>query len=129
MKYSLIMQHTTTKQCWVYNVDDLNDKSNIYYKFNIDLVEGMPEGEYQYVLFENPNWQEVIVDANYIYPADWNESILVTYDNTLTNNTQILIAGRAITVSSTGLMRVGDYNNNRYQYDKQQNYIMYDRKK
>lgn len=128
MKYSLIMQHTTTKQCWVYNVDDLNDKSNIYYKFNIDLVEGMPEGEYQYVLFENPSWQEVIVDVNHIYPAEWNESILVTFDNILTNNTQILIAGRTRTVSSTGLMRIGDYNNNRYQYDKQQNYVAYERK-
>lgn len=88
----------------------------------------MPEGEYQYVLFENPNWQEVIVDVNHIYPAEWSESILVTYDNTLTNNTQILIAGRTITVSSTGLMRIGDYNNNRYQYDKQQNYVAYERK-
>lgn len=128
MIYTIILQHTTTKQYWVYNLDDLSSNLSIYYKFNISLDEDMPEGEYQYVLFENPSAFPVVVDVNHIMPFEETSSILVTYDNTLTDNTCILIAGKQIEISSTGLIRIGDYLSNKCTYDKQQTYVSYERK-
>lgn len=128
MIYTIILQHTTTKQYWVYNLDDLSSNLSIYYKFNISLDEDMPEGEYQYVLFENPSAFPVVVDVNHIMPFEETSSILVTYDNTLTDNTCILIAGKQIEISSTGLIRIGDYSSNKCTYDKQQTYVSYERK-
>ena len=49
-------------------------------------------------------------------------------DNILTTNTKILIAGKPTPILSTGLIRVGDYENQRYQYDRQNQYISYERK-
>lgn len=128
MNYSLVLQHTVTKQIYIYNLNNQNYSENIYYKFDITLDDNTPDGEYQYVLFYNPNKWEIVIDPNNIYQDQYNNYILVTYDNILTTNTKILIAGKPIPILSTGLIRVGDYENQRYQYDRQNQYISYERK-
>lgn len=128
MNYSLVLQHTVTKQIYIYNLNNQNYSENIYYKFDITLDDNTPDGEYQYVLFYNPNKWEIVIDPNNIYQDQYNSYVLVTYDNILTTNTKILIAGKPIPVLSTGLIRVGDYENQRYQYDRQNQYISYERK-
>lgn len=128
MNYSLVLQHTVTKQIYIYNLNNQNYSENIYYKFDITLDDDTPDGEYQYVLFYNPNKWEIVIDPNNIYQDQYNSYVLVTYDNTLTTNTKILIAGKPIPILSTGLIRIGDYENQRYQYDRQNQYISYERK-
>lgn len=129
MNYSLILQHTVTKEVYTYNLENKNYSENIYYKFDITL-EDMDDGEYQYILFENPNKYDIIIDTNNIYRSELygNPVILVTYSNTLTNGTEILVAGTPISILSSGLMRVGNYDNNKYQYDYQSKYTAYERK-
>lgn len=128
MNYSLVLQHTVTKQIYIYNLNNQNYSENIYYKFDITLDDNTPDGEYQYVLFYNPNKWEIVIDPNNIYQDQYNSYVLVTYDNILTTNTKILIAGKPIPILSTGLIRVGDYENQRCQYDRQNQYISYERK-
>ena len=130
MNYSILMQNTITKEVYVYNLENQNYAENIYYKFDITLSDDMSDGEYQYILFSNPNKLEVIVDVNNPMQSELygNPVILVTYENTLTTGTQILVAGKPIPVLSSGLIRVGDYQNNKYQYDKQNKYTAYERK-
>lgn len=130
MNYTLLMQNTTTKEVYTFDLENQNYAENIYYKFDITLSDDMPDGEYQYILFSNPNKLEVIVDVNNPMQSELygNPVILVTYENTLTNGTQILVAGKPIPVLSSGLIRVGDYQNNKYQYDKQNKYTAYERK-
>lgn len=126
MKYSLVIQHTTTKQFYVYLLKDLGYSEYIYYKFNITLGK-IPEGEYQYILFANNDEYEVVVNCNNIFKTDVNnEKILVTYENMLTNNTKILVAGKQEPILSTGLIRVGEYDNNSYQYNVQTKYKSYE---
>lgn len=129
MNYSLVLQHTVTKQIYIYNLNNQNYSENIYYKFDITL-EDMDDGEYQYILFENPNKYDIIIDTNNIYRSELygNPVILVTYSNTLTNGTEILVAGTPISILSSGLMRVGNYDNTKYQYDYQSKYTAYERK-
>lgn len=130
MNYSILMQNTITKEVYVYNLENQNYAENIYYKFDITLSDDMPDGEYQYILFSNPNKLEVIVDVNNPMQSELygNPVILVTYNNTLTNGTQILVAGKPIPILGTGLIRIGDYENNKYQYDKSNTYVSYERK-
>lgn len=130
MNYSILMQNTITKEVYVYNLENQNYSENIYYKFDITLSDDMPDGEYQYILFSNPNKLEVIVDVNNPMQSELygNPVILVTYENTLTTGTQILVAGKPIPILGTGLIRIGDYQNNKYQYDKQNKYTAYERK-
>ncbi len=130
MYYTLLIQNTVSKEVYTYNLENLNYDENIYYKFNIVLDDNTPDGEYQYLLFENPNQIEVVVNYNNVYDSKLygDTKILVTFTNTLTNGTQILIAGKPIMWLSSGLIRIGGYKSNNYQYNKQNKYQVYDRK-
>lgn len=130
MYYTLLIQNTVSKEVYTYNLENLNYDENIYYKFNIVLDDNTPDGEYQYLLFENPNQAEVVINYNNVYDSKLygDTKILVTFTNTLTNGTQILIAGKPIMWLSSGLIRIGDYKSNNYQYNKQNKYQVYDRK-
>ena len=130
MNYSLILQNTTTKEVYTFDLENQNYAENIYYKFDITLQEGMRDGEYQYILFTNPNKFQVIVDVNNPFRSELygDPAILVTYNNILTNGTKISVDGKPIPILGTGLIRIGDYENNNYQYDKPNTYVSYERK-
>ena len=54
MIYTFLIQNTISKQTYSWILEDLTPQS-IYHKFDIALEDGMEEGEYEYLLIENPN--------------------------------------------------------------------------
>lgn len=129
MNYTMLIQHTTSKNVYLYNLENSNYAQNIYFKFDINVGD-VEEGEYQYIIFENPHKYDVFIDYNNARRSELNGNpvILVTFENTLTNGTEILVAGKRIKCQASGLMRIGDYENDKYQYDKQTKYQVYERK-
>lgn len=63
MKYTFLIQNNVTKQTYSWILEDLTPQS-IYHKFDIALEEGMDEGEYEYLLIENPNQLEIEININ-----------------------------------------------------------------
>lgn len=108
MKYSLILKNSTTLNFQTYNLEDLNENKSLYYRFNIELVD-MIDGEYQFYLIENSNWDEIELNTEDVYKSKINDSL--------------------INVLQTGLLRIGDYIDNNVFYNKSNNeYIAYERK-
>jgi hypothetical protein len=52
----LILKNNVDKKEYEFSVTDLED-SGMFWHFNINLVDGMPDGEYSYVLYDNDNKQ------------------------------------------------------------------------
>lgn len=52
----LIFKNNVDKKEYEFSVVDLED-SGMYWHFNINLVSGMPDGEYSYVLYDDDNKQ------------------------------------------------------------------------
>lgn len=132
MKYSLIISNTTTKEAYYYHLGEPSE-SSLYYKFNVSVGE-IPDGEYEWILIENPNEFEIKVNYNHPFKSRVKTTpiILVTYTDTLTNGEAVLVLGEGgeerLRFIESGLMRVGDYKEKRLQYDKQTKYTAYDRK-
>lgn len=130
MKYALAIQHTTSKQCYAYILDESPNSNKLYYKFNIEVGD-IPDGEYQYILIENPGEYQVVFNNNRVNQASVQDVyILVSYNDILTQGTKILVVGKGDlmtpTIVASGLMRVGDYTEDRTVYNKKQEYICYD---
>lgn len=108
MKYSLILKNSTTLNFQTYNLEDLNENKSLYYRFSIELVDPI-DGEYQFYLIENSNWDEIELNTEDVYKSKINDSL--------------------INVLQTGLLRIGDYIDNNVFYNKSNNeYIAYERK-
>lgn len=52
----LILKNNVDKKEYEFSVVDLED-SGMFWHFNINLVSGMPDGEYSYFLFDNDEKQ------------------------------------------------------------------------
>ena len=87
MKYSIILQNTTTKQVTTYSVEHLG--GDLFYQFEIN-TESLTEGEYKLYLIENNEWQDIVINQNNIP------------NSTLGDGTTIVIV-------TTDLLRVGNY--------------------
>lgn len=70
--YTIILQNSVTKEIFSYNLDDSTPNS-IYYEFEIELQD-MNDGEYEYLLIENPDNFKVISDFN----NAWKSPVRVT---------------------------------------------------
>lgn len=105
MKYTFLIQQTTSKQCYSWILEDLTPES-LYHKFEIELESGMEDGEYEFLLIENPNELEIEVDVNDIFDS-------------------YLIGGDTV-IEQFGLIKLGDKKCS-LQYDKKQQYLTYDR--
>lgn len=128
MNYTLILQNNITKEISQYNLLDLNP-SSVYFKFEIELKDQI-DGEYEYILFPNEEMLPVSVNKNNIFDNDFiYRTILVTYGETLTTDTQILSVDDEleIEITSFGLLRIGDYKTDKMKYNKPSNYIVYER--
>lgn len=106
MKYQFLLQNITSKQAYTWLLEDLTPES-MYHKFDINLEEEMKDGEYEWVLIENPNELEIEININ-----DIAESCLIGGDTV---------------IETFGLMRIGDYTNP-LQYNKPNKYTVYERK-
>lgn len=103
MKHTFLIQNTTSKQAYSWILEDLTPES-IYHKFDIALEEGMDDGEYQYILFYNPNALEIEINTNDIF-----ESYLIGGDTE---------------IETFGVLKIGETKCHLH-YDKEQSYLQY----
>lgn len=113
MNYTLIFQNIVSKDVYSYNVLDL-DPSSIYYKFDIQLWN-QPDGEYEYLLIENPERLEVV-------------DTIIAKLNKGCNMSDIMMSTETPKVVAFGLCRVGDYKASNVTYNKDTKYTTYERK-
>ena len=104
-KYSIILQHTVNKKCWTFHTVDVTPESD-YYCFDVQLIEEMPTGEYQYVLISNPEERTVIPDS-----GDLRKSKL--------------ISGKTV-VLQIGLLRIVPDDTPIEAYEESKEYIAYE---
>lgn len=103
MKHTFLIQNNVSKQTYSWILEDLTP-SSIYHKFDIALFEGMEDGEYQYILFLNPNELEIEVNTNDIF-----ESYLIGGDTF---------------IETFGVLKIGDTKCHMH-YEKEQSYLQY----
>lgn len=152
-KYTLLIQNNVTKQFYVYDLNKISEDT-LYYCFDVEVGD-VPDGEYSYILYENPDQSSLVVNVNNIsksefrrreiiltdksdilkaqnfilitYKAEDSESqVYITYSNSLLNDTRIYTNGQEMTVAASGLMRIGEYEANTTYYDKPNQYIAYE---
>lgn len=130
--YSLILQNSVTKEIFSYNLVD-NTPDSIYYEFNIELQD-MIDGEYEYLLIENPARLPISSNYNNVFDSEMEDPVIIVNleGKPLTAGAEILIADRGevrrIDVLTFGLMRIGDYKSSKVTYNKQNKYVTYERK-
>jgi hypothetical protein len=130
--YTLILQNSVTKEIFSYNLVD-NTPDSIYYEFNIELQD-MIDGEYEYLLIENPARLPISSNYNNVFDSEMEDPVIIVNleGKPLTAGAEILIADRGevrrIDVLTFGLMRIGDYKSSKVTYNKQNKYVTYERK-
>lgn len=106
MKYTIILQNTTTKQITTYNVYD--GGNGLFYKFNIDTTD-LTEGEYKLYLVDNNDWLSITTNQTNIEKS-------------------MLADGTTISIITTELLRVGDYKATTTAYNSEKNFRTYNGK-
>ena len=130
--YTLILQNSVTKEIFSYNLVD-NTPDSIYYEFNIELQD-MIDGEYEYLLIENPDKLKVVSNFNNVFESQLADPVIMVdlSCGTLTAGAKIMITEMGETyplnVLTFGLMRIGDYKSSKVTYNKQNKYVTYERK-
>lgn len=130
--FTIILQNSVTKEIYSYNLTD-NTPDSIYYEFEIELKD-MTDGEYEYVLIENPGRLPVSSNYNNIFKSEMEDPVIIVNldGKPLTNGAKILISEmgevRQIEALTFGLCRVGDYKASKTEYNKQNKYVTYERK-
>ena len=81
MIYTFLIQHNVTKEVYSFTVDDLTPES-YYHQFEIQLPENITEGEWEYVLMENPDELEIKIDTDNILNSKLigGDTIIETFD-------------------------------------------------
>lgn len=105
MEYLFLIQNTISKQVYYWQLDDLAPEG-IYHKFDIQLEEGMKDGEYEWLLIPNPNKLEVEINVNNIFKS--------------------CLIGGDTEIETFGLLRIGR-NRCKIRYSPEQKYIIYGR--
>ena len=128
---TIIFQNTTSKEIFSYNIED-NTPDGIYYEFDIELKD-MKDGEYEYLLIENPDRLKVVSNYNNVFKSDIaNPVVIVNNALPLTAEDKILVWSMGevfpIEILAFGLCRVGNYKTSKTEYNKQTKYLVYDRK-
>lgn len=128
---TIIFQSTTSKEIFSYNIVD-NTPDSIYYEFDIEL-DGMKDGEYEYLLIENPDMLRVVSNYNNVFKSDIADPVVIVNNALpLTADEKILIWNMGnkfpIEVLAFGLCRIGDYKTSKTEYNNQNKYMTYERK-
>lgn len=130
--YTLILQNSVTKEIFSYNLED-NTPDSIYYEFSVELQD-MIDGEYEYLLIENPDKLKVVSNFNNVFESELADPVIMVdlSCGTLTAGAKIMITEMGEThplnVLTFGLMRIGDYKSSKVTYNKQNKYVTYERK-
>ena len=128
---TIIFQSTTNKEIFSYDIED-KTPSSIYYEFDIELKD-MKDGEYEYLLIENPDGLMVVSNTNNVFESELGDPVIIVAENLpLTAAEKILISYMGETfpkeVLAFGLCRIGDYKTSKTEYNKQTKYVTYERK-
>ena len=128
--YSIIIQNTLTKKYKILeNCENISPESSLYLEFVLNL-EGFEEGEYEILIFENPDRLEFISSANAPKKIETSFIRFLVKDGSFIKNGDYFLVisenqENTLKYISTEMMRIGDYKTNITQYNKQQQYITY----
>lgn len=128
--YSIVVQNTLTKKYKIFEqCENIACESSIYLEFVLNL-EGFEIGEYELIVFENPDRLEFVSSSN--APKKIETSFirfLVKDGEFIKNGDYFLVVSEnqenTLQYIATEMMRIGDYKTNTKQYNKQQTYIQY----
>lgn len=124
--YSILLQNTLTKEITTYNCEDMGN--DFYFKFQADIK--VEKGEYYVLLFENPDKLNFYSEANNPKDIDFIKFI-VDDDNLIMSGKFFLVfgtneqLGEEIKYVKSDLLRMGKYERNNTQYQKEQQYVQY----
>lgn len=130
--YSIILQNTVTKEIRSYNLTD-NTPNSVYYEFEIELQD-TTDGEYEYLLIENPDSLKIVSNFNNVFDIELADPVIMVDLNggTLIAGAKIMISEMGetypINVLNYGLLRIGDYKTPKTEYNKMSHYTYYERK-
>lgn len=128
--YSIILQNTLTKKYKIFEkCENISPESSLYLEFSLNL-EGFETGEYELIVFENPDRLEFISSSN--APKKIETSFirfLVKDGEFIKNGDYFLVVAEnqenTLQYIATEMMKIGEYKTNTTQYNKQQQYITY----
>lgn len=132
--YSIIIQNTLTKKYVIFEqCENLACESSPYLEFNINL-KSFNIGEYELIVFENPDRLEFISSANAPKKIETNFIRFLVNDGAFIKNGDYFLViaenkENTLQYIATEMMRIGDYKTNTKQYNKQQQYITYGKNK
>lgn len=128
MNYTLIIQHTVTKQCYFYHSVDVSD-GKLFYELEITFGN-IPDGEYYYLLIQNREQRPISFNVNDLDNSEVTNYFLVNGDKFITNSSVYMVVGGEtykIEPLHRGLMQVGEIQTYNTTYNKEQSYIEYGR--
>lgn len=132
--YSILIQNTLTKKYVIFEqCENISPESSLYLEFNINF-KGFEIGEYELIVFENPDRLEFISTANAPKKIETNFiRFLVKDGEFIKNGDYFLVVSEnqenTIKYIASEMMKIGDYKTNTKQYNKQQQYITYGKNK
>ena len=128
--YSIILQNTLTKKYKIFEqCENIACESSIYLEFVLNL-DGFENGEYEMIVFENPDRLEFISSANAPKKIETSFIRFLVKDGSFIKNGDFFLVvsenqENTLQYISTEMMRIGDYKTNTTQYNKQQQFITY----
>ena len=130
--YSIIIQNTLTKKYKILEkCENISPESSLYLEFVLNL-EGFEEGEYELIVFENNDRLEFISSANAPKKIETSFIRFLVKDGEFIKNGDFFLVvsenkENTLKYISTEMIRIGDYKTNTKQYNKQQQYITYEK--
>lgn len=132
--YSILIQNTLTKKYVIFEqCENISPESSLYLEFNIDF-KSFNDGEYELIVFENPDRLEFISNANAPKKIETNFIRFLVKDGAFIKNGDYFLVisenqENTLQYIATEMLKIGDYKTNTKQYNKQQQYITYGKNK
>lgn len=132
--YAIIIQNTLTKKYVIFEqCENISPESSLYLEFVLNL-ENFEEGEYELLVFENPDRLEFISSANAPKKIETSFIRFLVNDGAFIKNGDYFLViaenkENTLQYIATEMMRIGDYKTNIKQYNKQQQFITYGKNK
>ena len=132
--YAIIIQNTLTKKFKIFEqCENISPENSLYLEFNIDF-KSFNDGEYELIVFENPDRLEFISSANAPKKIETSFIRFLVNDGAFIKNGDYFLViseneENTLQYIATEMLRIGDYKTNTKQYNKQQQYITYGKNK
>lgn len=130
--YSILIQNTLTKKYKIFEqCENISPESSLYLEFVLNL-EGFDIGEYELIVFENQDRLEFISSANAPKKIETSFIRFLVKDGEFIKNGEYFIVvsenqENTLQYIATEMMRIGDFKTNTKQYNKQQQYLTYEK--